>query len=162
HVGAAFACEPAPSGKRGVTAVLYWSVRHVAADQRALSAAPDRFAADQHFLKRDVEHIGSAPEIDADRVADRNEIEAGAIGDAGNLIVPGNEADAFLPVPLHLLQVGNCDLVVHVKARRKGPRSSTKSGQRQSRRFHNLSGRDYDSIYGHVRKAVPVTEFPIA
>jgi hypothetical protein len=44
----------------------------------ARGAAPDRFAADQHFLERDVEHIGAAPEIDADRVADRDEIDSGA------------------------------------------------------------------------------------
>jgi hypothetical protein len=64
----------------------------------ARGAAPDRFAADQHFLERDVKHIGAAPEIDADRVADRDEIEAGAIGNARDLIVPGDETNAFLPL----------------------------------------------------------------
>src|SRR5262249_21126671 len=82
-------------------AMLHRPIGHVAADQRARCAAPDRLAADQHFLERDVEHVGSAPEIDADRVADRDEIEAGAIGNARNLIIPSDEADAFLPFPLH-------------------------------------------------------------
>ena len=76
-------------------------------------AAPHRLAADQHFLERDIEHVGAAPEIDADRVADRDEIEACAVGNAGDLIIPGNDADALVPLPLHLLQVGNSHFVMH-------------------------------------------------
>src|SRR5262249_51556511 len=113
QVGAAFANQPLRGGERGVAAVLNRSVGHIAADQRPRGAAPDRLAADQHFLERNVEHVGPAPKIDADGVANRDEIEAGAIGDAHDLIIPGDEADTFLPLPLHLLKVGNCDLALH-------------------------------------------------
>src|SRR5262249_37409616 len=73
-----------------------------------------------------VEHIGAAPEIDADRVADRDEIEAGLVCNARNLIVPSNKADALLPLPLSALQVGNCDLAVHRRACPEGSGSTTK------------------------------------
>ena len=66
-----------------------------------------RLAADQHLVERDVEHVVAAPQIDADRIADRDEIEAGAVGDARDLIIPGDDADALFAVALHLLQRGN-------------------------------------------------------
>ena len=68
---------------------------------------------DQHLVDRDFERIGVAPQIDADGIADRDEIHAGAVGDPRDLVVPGDDADALLPVALHLLQRGNGDLCFH-------------------------------------------------
>src|SRR5580704_4013978 len=65
--------------------------------------APHRLAADQHLVERDFEHFVAAPQIDADRIADRDEIDAGAVGDARDLIIPGDDADALFAGALHLL-----------------------------------------------------------
>ena len=54
-----------------------------------------------------------APQIDADRVADRDEVKSGAVGDARDLIIPGDEPDAFLAFPLHTLELGNGDFAAH-------------------------------------------------
>src|SRR4029077_14364856 len=72
-----------------------------------------RLAADQHLVERDLDDFVAAPQIDADRIADRDEIDAGAVGDARDLIIPGDDADAFLAVALHLLQRGDGHLVRH-------------------------------------------------
>src|SRR5580704_8717202 len=49
-------------------------------------AAAYRLAADQHLVERHLDHFVTAPQIDADRIADRHEIDAGAICDARDLI----------------------------------------------------------------------------
>ena len=54
-----------------------------------------------------------APQIDADRIADRDEIDAGAVGDARDRRVPGDHADALLAVALHLLKRGDGDFGGH-------------------------------------------------
>ncbi|HXW49170.1 MAG TPA: hypothetical protein VEK31_06995 [Xanthobacteraceae bacterium] len=72
HIGAALGHESGCVGKRAVYILLDGAIGHVAAHQRAFHAAPHCFAADQHLIQRDVEHIGTAPQIDADRVADRD------------------------------------------------------------------------------------------
>ncbi len=102
HVGAAFLDEPDRRRERAVDALLHRTEGHVAADQRALDAAAHRLAADQHLVHRDFERIVVAPQIDADRIADRDEIDAGAVGDARDLIIPGDDADALLALALHL------------------------------------------------------------
>src|SRR5487761_1998132 len=76
-------------------------------------STPRRLAADQHFVERDFDHLGPAPQIDADRIADRDEIESGAVGDARELIVPGDDDDALFSLALHLLERGNGDLGGH-------------------------------------------------
>ena len=106
HVGAAVLDQPECGGARRVDALLHRAVRHVATHQRALDAAAHRLAADQHLVERDLEHLGAAPQIDADRIPDRHEIESGAVGDARELIIPGDDADALFAVALHLLQRG--------------------------------------------------------
>src|SRR5262249_13175228 len=44
-----------------------------------------------------------------DRVADGDEVDAGALRDQRDLIVPGDHAGALLPVALHLLEHGDGD-----------------------------------------------------
>ena len=61
-----------------------------------VDAAAHRLAAHQDLVERDFERIGMAPQIDADRVADRDEIDAGALRDQRDLVVPGDDADALL------------------------------------------------------------------
>ena len=92
---------------------LYRTVRHVAAHERALDTAPHRLAADQHLVQRHFEHFVAAPEIHSDRISHRDEIDAGAVGDTRDLIVPGDDADTFLSVTLHLLKRGNSHLLSH-------------------------------------------------
>ena len=71
--------------------------REVARHERARDAAPHGLAADQHLLERDLERIGVAPQIDADGIADRDEIDPGAVGDLRELIIPRDDADDFRP-----------------------------------------------------------------
>jgi hypothetical protein len=54
-----------------------------------------------------------APEIDADRVSDRDDIHPGAVGDARDLVVPGDHADALSPRALHLAKRRDRDLGLH-------------------------------------------------
>ena len=75
-------------------------------------AAPHRLAADQDLFERDLERIGMAPQINAHGIAHGKKIGAGALGDPRDLVVPGDEADAFLAVALHLLQRGDGDRLV--------------------------------------------------
>jgi len=49
----------------------------------------------------------------ADRIANRDEIESGTVGDRRDLIVPSDKAHAILSLPLHLLQKRNRDFAVH-------------------------------------------------
>ena len=67
--------------------------RIVAQPQDALDATAHGLAADQHFIERDVEYVGTTPQIDADRIANGNEIESGAVGDAE----AGGRAAAYGP-----------------------------------------------------------------
>src|SRR5262249_58870850 len=77
--------------------------------QRASDAPPHRLAAHEDLIERDFERVGMAPKIDANGVADRDEINAGALGNARDLVVPGDHADALLAVALQLLQGGDGD-----------------------------------------------------
>ena len=45
-----------------------------------------------------------SPEVDADRVADRDDVDAGAIDDLRHLEVVRDNPDNLLPVPLHLMK----------------------------------------------------------
>src|SRR6266508_2068938 len=126
HVGAALLDQPDGGLERARGPLLQRTERDVAAHQRARDAAADRLADHQHLFHGDFERIGVAPQIDADRVADRDEIDPGAVGDAGELVVPGDHADALSAVALHLLKRGNGHLGLHdppTSARRLRSRS---------------------------------------
>src|ERR1700724_808461 len=105
------------SGKSAAASTLIMSAPPSFIRRDAAAAAPHRLAADQHLVERDFEHFVAAPKIDAARIADRDEIDAGAVGDARDLIIPGDDADAFLAVALHLLKRGNGHLVRHYSVR---------------------------------------------
>ena len=53
------------------------------------------------------------PQVDADGIANRHEIDAGAVGDLRHRRVPGDDAGDFLAVAFHLLKRGDGDLVGH-------------------------------------------------
>src|SRR5712691_9045993 len=57
-----------------------------------------------------------APQIDPDRIPHRDDVHAGAVSDARELIVPGDHADALAAVALHLLERRNGDLGLHAPA----------------------------------------------
>ena len=69
-----------------------------------------------------------APQIDADRVSDRDDVHPGAVGDARDLVVPGDHADALAPRALHLEQRGQRDLGLHQNFSTQG-RSSISQAQ---------------------------------
>ena len=77
-------------------------------------STPRRTALQQTRISSSVTSSGLAwpHRLTPDRIADRNEIGAGALGDPRDLVVPGDEADALLAVALHLLQRGDGDRLV--------------------------------------------------
>jgi hypothetical protein len=92
---------------------LHWTKRQVAAYKRALHTATHGLADDKYLFQRDFERVGMTPQIDTDRVSHGNELHAGAIRNPGNLIIPGDDANALLSVALHLLERKNGGLVRH-------------------------------------------------
>src|SRR5262252_9578139 len=113
QIGAAFLDQANGGAHRALRPFLQRTVGEIAAHQRTRDAAADRLADHEHLVHRDFERIGVSPQIDADRVSDRDDIYPGAIRDARELIIPGDHAYALSPVALHLQKRGNGDLVRH-------------------------------------------------
>lgn len=74
---------------------------------------PHRLGDHDHLVHGDLQRVWLAPQIDAHRIAHRDDIHPGAIDNLGNLVIPGNDADDFLAVALHLVKRGNGDLIRH-------------------------------------------------
>jgi hypothetical protein len=102
HVGAGF-FEP-----KGRISVLR-ARRQIAVHHRALDAAAHRPAHDEHLVEGDVVGARMAPQVDADAVAHRDDVDAGALGDLRDLVVPRNDPDDLAPLAFHSLQIGNGD-----------------------------------------------------
>src|SRR5690606_35239437 len=101
--------QPDGGAYRFGRAFLQRAVGEVAADQGALDAAPYGLAYDQDFFHGAFERVGMSPLIDAHGVAYRYDVDAGAVDDLCDLIVPGHDPDDFLAVALHLLKGGDSD-----------------------------------------------------
>src|SRR5256885_20774 len=74
---------------------------------KSSSAAPHRAAREDHLVERDLQLRAASPQVDADRVADRQHVGAGAIRDRGELAVVHDDGDDLPVLALHLLQRGN-------------------------------------------------------
>ena len=96
HLGAAFL-----QAQRGREVLLVR--RQVDAEQRARHAAAHRAAQDQHLLDGDVVGL-AAPEVHAGAVADRDQVDAGAVGDLRHLVIPRDHADDLAAFAFHFLQ----------------------------------------------------------
>ena len=59
---------------------------------------------------RHFERIGVTIQVDAHRIAHRDEIHAGALGDLRDRVVPGDHAHALLSLALHLLKQRDGDV----------------------------------------------------
>jgi hypothetical protein len=105
HVGTGFLDQTDGRLHGGVGAFLQRAEGEIARHEGALCAAPDRFADDDHFFHRHFERRGVAPQIDAHRVTDGDDVDAGAVDDLRNLVIPGDDADDLFAVALHLLKL---------------------------------------------------------
>ncbi len=113
HVRAAFLHQSDRSLESALGTLLQRPEREIAAHQRALDAAAHRFADDQHLVHGDLERIAVAPQIHADGIAHRYEIDAGAIRDARDLVIPRHHAHALFAFALHLLKGRDRHFVRH-------------------------------------------------
>ena len=103
EVGATLLHESDRRAHRRLGPFLQRTERKVAADERPPGAAANRAAGQHHLVECDLELGSMAPEVDADRVADREHVDAGALGDRRQLILVGDDGDDLLSVALHLL-----------------------------------------------------------
>ena len=109
HIGPGLLDEAQRRAHRDRRAFLQRTEREVDADERALDAAPHRLADDDHLVHRHFQQIRLAPQIDADGIADRDDIDARAVDDLRELVVPDDHADDLATVALHLLEGGDDD-----------------------------------------------------
>jgi hypothetical protein len=116
HVRAAFLDQADGRSQRALGPLLQRTERKVAAHQRARHTAAHRLADHEHLFDGDLERIGMAPQIDADRVTDGHDVHAGAVGDARDLIVPGDHAHDLSTLALHLQKRGNRHLGGHASS----------------------------------------------
>src|SRR5438874_991764 len=77
EVRAAFLHEPDGRAQRRIGALLQRTVRAVAAHERAGDAAPDGLTYQDHLIDRDFQLASVSPEIHADRIAGRDDVDAG-------------------------------------------------------------------------------------
>ena len=107
HVRPGFLDEAHARPHGGVRALLQRAVGQIAIEKRAGRAAPNGLCDRQHLVHGHFKRARLTPEIDAHRIADGHDLHAGAIGNAGHLIVPDNDADDLVTVAFHLLELRN-------------------------------------------------------
>ena len=124
--------------RRGNRPFLQRPVGHVAADQRAIDAAPHALADEQHLVERDLELAALPPHVGADRIADRDDVDAGAVDDLRHLVVVDDDGDDFSAFALHRLKRGDRHPVAH---RNTGRTSAGRRGSsRRPRDDHQRPG----------------------
>ena len=74
--------------------------RQITGEERALHAAAHRLADDEHLLERDLAFL-LAPQVDADRVAYGDDVDARALDDLRHLVIPDHHPDDLLSRALH-------------------------------------------------------------
>src|SRR6266511_4420612 len=86
--------------------------RKSAAPSSLTRSTPARLADEDHLVHRHLQRVRVPPEVDADGVADRDDVHPDPVDDPGDLVVPGDDADDLAAVALHLLQRRDGDLRV--------------------------------------------------
>ena len=126
-----------PNGKSQLTSARVTPAAHGLAD-------------DEHLVERHFERARMAPEVDAHRVADRDEIDAGPVGDLRHLVVPRHDADDLRPVALHLLERGDRDGGL-IRGHAVLPHSVSSSCRRPAARERAIEPRGTDVPAGRNR-----------
>src|SRR5262249_12716483 len=102
HVCATLLDQPYGGAHCALGPFLQRTVGKVATQERARHATAHGFANHEHLVERDFERIGMAPQVHADRVSDGDDVDAGTVRDARDLIIPGDHAHALFPLALYL------------------------------------------------------------
>src|SRR5512138_9680 len=102
--------EECPRGRQRIR-----GCRDIATDDSMAHAAANSLARKQHLLHRYVALRSEAPDVDADRIANRHHVHAGTIDDLRHLIVVDNHRHDLLSFALHLLKPRDSDLLTHLK-----------------------------------------------
>ena len=90
----------------------------------AIDAATHALADEQHLLERHLELAALPPHVGADRIADRDDVDARAIDDLRHLVVVDDDRDDFSAFALHRLKRGDRDPAAHTDYRKDVSRSS--------------------------------------
>src|SRR5262249_30877177 len=88
HVCATLLDQPYGGAHCALGPFLQRTVGKVATQDRARHATAHGFADHEHLVERDFERIGMAPQVHADRVSDGDDVDAGTVRDARDLIIP--------------------------------------------------------------------------
>src|SRR5689334_23629004 len=104
YIGARFFYETDGGPYGALHTFLKGTKWEIATDESSLGSPADRFTHNDHLVQGDLQRVLMTPEVNADRVSDRQNIDADTIRDLSDLEVPGNKTDDLLTVAFHLLQ----------------------------------------------------------